>query len=381
MYRICIVTRKMVMGGVERTLLSFLDALKCARQDVSVDLCLQYAGGDLYDQIPQWVQVRIMHSVSKKEAILHPKQAFQKLVCLAKGKLFHKSYAEQCLLCSRVYSSLPGEYDVAISYHAPNTVPVFFTMDHVKAKKKILWLHGTMEENNGTDKALLQYHAKYDKIICVSKTVYDSFLSLHPTMKEKTLLRYNLINGDSIRRMAKLGKRFSTAERPVLLTIGRLSHQKGLDLAIEACSRLIKQGYSFKWYVCGEGDERESLEEMIRKKKLDDTFILLGNQENPYGYLNTCDLYVQTSRYEGYCTATAEAKILGKPVITTEVSGAHEQFDDNITGWIVPISAEELFKKISWCLDHWEEAEKIGGKLRWEGLPGERQFDFLWGDL
>ena len=120
---------------------------------------------------------------------------------------------------------------------------------------------------------------------------------------------------------------------------------------------------------------------MIRARKLERVFILLGNQVNPYGYLSTCDLYVQPSRYEGYCTATAEAKILGKPVITTEVSGAREQFCNNETGWIVPISVEALSDQISWCLDHRKDMERISRKQRWERITQDRQFDFLWENL
>lgn len=82
--------------------------------------------------------------------------------------------------------------------------------------------------------------------------------------------------------------------------------------------------------------------------------ILLGNQRNPYGYLKDCDLYVQTSIYEGYCTTTNEAKVLKKPVITTDVSGAREQFVNNITGWIVDINEEAIYQKIKEVLNNKE---------------------------
>ncbi len=378
MLRICIVTRKMVLGGVERTLLSFLSALKEVRDDMHVDLCLQQEGGDLYEQIPDWVCIRKMYSVPKSQAIHHPFQALQKLLICLRARITHKSYTVQCWINSKMYSPLSEEYDIAISYHAPNTIPVYYVIDKIRARKKILWLHGTMEENGGKEQVLFRYHEKYDQVICVSKTVYDSFIRLHPAMTKKTFLRYNLIHAETIRRMAQEGKIFLKGDSPILLTIGRLNHQKGMDIAVEACSRLVQEGYVFKWYICGEGEERNNLESYIQTEHLEEVFILMGNQLNPYGYLSSCDLYVQPSRYEGYCTATAEAKILGKPVITTDVSGAREQFGENETGWIVPISADGLYKQISWCLDHPDETEKIGQRQKWDGLPGERLFDFLW---
>ena len=381
MLRLCIVTRKMVLGGVERTLLSLLAALKEAREDICVDLCLQQEGGDLYNQLPDWVCIRKMYSVPKNQAIRHPLQALRKLVICARVRMAHRPYPGQCRINSAMYAPLPEEYDIAIAYHAPNTIPVFFVIDKVRAKKKILWLHGTMEENGGKEPVLFRYHERFDQVVCVSKAVYDSFVRLHPAMAGKTLLRYNLIDHGMIRQMAQEGKRFPKGGSPVLLTIGRLNEQKGLDIAAEACARLVQEGYIFKWYVCGEGEERDNLERIIKTKRLEEVFILLGNQLNPYGYLATCDLYVQPSRFEGYCTATAEAKILGKPVITTEVSGAREQFGENETGWIVPISPEGLAKQIAWCLDHMEETMKVGAKQRWDGLPGERQVAFLWENL
>ncbi len=381
MLKVCIVTRKMVLGGVERTLLSLLAALKEARDDIRVDLCLQQEGGDLYDLIPDWVCIRRMYSLPKDQAIYHPLIAFRKLLTCAQLKFTHKSYPAQCQLNSTMYSPLPEKYDIAISYHAPNTIPVFFTIDKIKARKKIIWLHGTMEENGGKDPILFRYHERFDQVVCVSKTVYDSFINLHPTMAEKTVLRYNLIDGNIIRKMAQEGEKFPKGDMPNFLTIGRLDYQKGLDIAVEVCARLVQEGYKFKWYICGEGEERDNLERIIKTKHLEEVFILLGNRLNPYGYLATCDLYVQPSRYEGYCTATAEAKVLGKPVVTTEVSGAREQFGENETGWIVPISSDALTKQIAWCLNHGEETVKIGAKQSWKGLPGERQCDFLWENL
>lgn len=376
--RICIVTRKMVLGGVERTLLSFLSALKEARDDIHVDLCLQQEGGDLYEQIPNWVCIRRMYSVPISKAIRHPLQALRKLLICLRLRIAHKSYTVQCWFNSKIYSPLSEEYDIAISYHAPNTIPVFYVSDKVKARKKILWLHGTMEENGGKEQVLFRYHEKYDQVVCVSKTVYDSFVRLHPTMTKETLLHYNLIHAETIREMAQVGKKFPKEDLPILLTIGRLDRQKGLDIAAEACLRLVQGGYSFKWYVCGDGEERNYLEYYIQTNHLEEVFILLGNQRNPYGYLSTCDIYVQPSRCEGYCTATAEAKVLGKPVITTDVSGAREQFGENESGWIVPISADGLYKQISWCIDHHDKVEKMGQRQKWDELPGERLFDFLW---
>ena len=53
-------------------------------------------------------------------------------------------------------------------------------------------------------------------------------------------------------------------------------------------------------------------------------FIFLGIKENPYVYMKQCDIYVQPSRFEGYCTTTNEARIVGCPSVRTDVSGADD---------------------------------------------------------
>lgn len=103
---------------------------------------------------------------------------------------------------------------------------------------------------------------------------------------------------------------------------------------------------------------------MIKENGLDDNFILLGNKSNPYPYLEECDIYVQTSYFEGYCTTTNEARILGKPIITTDVSGAREQFINYENGIIVPIDEIEVYKAVVELLDDNKLRDKLSNNLK-----------------
>ena len=132
-----------------------------------------------------------------------------------------------------------------------------------------------------------------------------------------------------------------------ILTIGRLDRQKGYDLAIKVCESLVKKGYKFQWFVLGRGREENALRVMIEEKKLQETFILLGVRENPYPYIDQCDIYVQPSRHEGYGIAVAEARLLAKPIICTDFAGAKEQIINGKTGKIVEFNELELTQAIS----------------------------------
>ncbi len=73
-----------------------------------------------------------------------------------------------------------------------------------------------------------------------------------------------------------------------------------------------------------------------------------------------CLLYVQTSLYEGLCTTTLEAKILQKPVVTTNVAGASDQFDNYENGIITEdLSPENVYKAIKYLLDNPKVREKF----------------------
>ncbi len=358
MIKIAIVTRKMIMGGVEKTLINLLNEFD--NRHVEIDLYVQELGGELEDRLPGWVHKCEMPRISWKEYFSNLSMLVRKIFTLYKLNCKKIPYIEQCCLSTTMYKSIDKEYDIAISYHAPNTVPVFYTIDKIKAKKKILWLHGDLKSNSGTTDIAGEYYRKYDKIFTVSEFIRQEFVNIFPEKKNQTEVFYNFFYPEEIIKKSSEAKTYEDEYKGIrILSIGRISQQKGYDIAVNVCERLIKDGFEFKWYICGDGEEKKNIESQICEKGLTDYMILLGNQSNPYGYLRDCDLYVQTSRFEGYCTTTNEAKALKKPVITTNVSGAHAQFIQNVTGWIIDINEDAIYQKIKEVLSNIDICQTI----------------------
>ncbi len=75
-------------------------------------------------------------------------------------------------------------------------------------------------------------------------------------------------------------------------------------------------------------------------------FCPIGIRMNPYPYFKNCDIYVQTSRHEGYVTTVTEAKIFNRPIVCTDVSGAREQLVDGVSGDITEISVDSIYEKL-----------------------------------
>ena len=203
--QIVIVTRRMITGGVERALIAMLKQFDY--NEVDVDLYVELEDGELYEEIPKNIQVHLLPTVHGKNAMVHPYSTIKKL--MSKMKLKTKMpYLEQNLYYSKMLLPLKKRYDIAIAYHAPNTVPVFYVINQIKAKKKILWLHGDMETNAGDEMLAIKYHSCFDQVFAVSKSVYDSFLKYHPDMEKKTDIFYNFVDVDGIKKKAKQGHGF-----------------------------------------------------------------------------------------------------------------------------------------------------------------------------
>ena len=109
-----------------------------------------------------------------------------------------------------------------------------------------------------------------------------------------------------------------------------------------------------------------------------DDLILLGNQKNPYPYFKQCDLYVQTSRFEGYCLTLAEARCFNKPIVTTDFIGANEQIIDGENGFIVGYNPEELYIKICELIVSQELRENFQSNLEKMDLDTYKELDKLY---
>ena len=126
------------------------------------------------------------------------------------------------------------------------------------------------------------------------------FNDVYPECRNKTLVFHNLIDREEICRKAELPGGFSDAySGKRILTVGRLTAQKAYELAIDAMKLLKDQGVKARWYVLGEGELRNKLQQKIDSLGLKEDFLLLGAKENPYPYYKQCDLYVHATRFEG----------------------------------------------------------------------------------
>ncbi|MDQ6423260.1 glycosyltransferase [Paenibacillus sp. LHD-117] len=275
---------------------------------------------------------------------------------------------------SKSMERLQSRYDAAIGFLEKSSI--YCCVDKVDAAKKIGWIHNDYDKLDMDAAFDEKYFNQLDQIVTVSEECEQVLKKRFPRHAGKISTIYNIVSPRLIKKMGQMtdGDIFARKEDEIiLLSIGRLHSQKGFDLAIETCARLIEDGINVRWFIIGEGEERDSLAKAIRKHKVEQHFILLGLKENPYPYIEQCDIYVQPSRYEGKSIAVDEAKILGKPIVVTDFSTVKDQIQHGLNGVIAPMNAFELASGIKELIVNRDKSNEMSIRLSNEKLGTEEE--------
>ena len=333
-------------------------------------------GGEFEKFIPSWVEIINIYGEgnSVKDKIINSLKKLHFIDVVKIPYIYYKvSKAkpgkEQEDYLSRLVRAPEKEYDIAIAYHVPASYPVIFVAEKINAKKKMAWIHSDVEVYKNELDNYIKYYENFDKIVCVSKYGKKKFDMQYPYLSNKTEVFYNIVDTNEIIEKSNEKTKVEYNSNYInLLTVGRITEQKGYDLIPYVVSKLKEKRVKFKWYIIGEGELRSKLEEQIISLNLQEDIILLGSLDNPYPYFKNCDIYVQPSRHEGYCITLAEARVFNKPIVTTNFVGALEQITNYKTGVIVNFEKNELVNSIYTLITSTELRIKFSNNLSNEKL-------------
>jgi glycosyltransferase involved in cell wall biosynthesis len=346
-------------AGAEKSLTTLLSLLDYSK--FSVDLLLFGYGGLLEEIVPKEVNIlkpmlyTQFTSMTLLKASLYSIKKMNLKMLISRirysGSIRRKELSNPQKArvfwhsTSGVIDKIDKEYDIAISY--AQGVPTFFVADKVSAKKKFAWVNVSYRLEGEDKEFQKEFYDKYDKIAAVSDSTKEIFLETFPCYSKNTEVIYDINNPELISKMADIGQSYDDSFDGVrILTIGRLAYQKGYDIAIGTCIKLKEKGIKFRWYVLGVGPLQDEIESLIIEKGLREYFILLGIKSNPYPFIKDCDIYVQTSRFEGFGIALAEARMLNKPVVTTRFDAVYNQMIDEKNGLVVDMDSDAVFEGI-----------------------------------
>ena len=340
-------------GGIEKSLVTLLSLFDYDRYEV--DLQLFADEGLFLDRVPE--QVHHLPSLfpgeyrkNIREALPillrqgHPLIALCRLLVTFAGKT-RGEMGDRLYRMWRIEKHFvrapKKEYDAVVAFMEGQ--PIYYAVSKVRAKRKIGFIHGdygAMGLNADLDR---RYVARLDALCTVSESCRAALCKAFPGGDAKFHVIYNIISARFMRQMAEVSADFGDSfTGPRILTIARLSHQKGLDLALLAAMLMKKRGYAFRWYIIGVGPEEADLKLQAKELGLSETVVFLGERGNPYPFLRACDIYAQTSRFEGKSIAVDEAMVMARPILLTDFSTAADQIDSEKNGLIVPMTPEGI---------------------------------------
>lgn len=356
--KICFVLNNMNVGGTEKAFLNMVDFLPKEKFDVTL-LLLEQSGGFL-PMVPDHVHIEILPGYDRmKPEIMDAPLAvirrevregqFLRAAGLALTHLIFKLTGDRTLYCRWVLKGVRNEekYDYAVAYCGPFDLITVYVLYCIKAGRKIQWIHFDVNKIYFNAVMYRRLFRRFHRICVVSEEARKHLVSVIPEIEPKTKTVRNRISKEGCRRMADLGEGFQDGYEGLrIVTLGRLSAEKGQDIIPYAARILEDRGLEFRWYLIGDGKLREKIEEIAADVGVADRLSFCGTQINPYPFLLQADIYVQTSRHEGYGIAIAEAKVFDLPVVSTDCTGACEQLEGRENSRIVGRRADEIAEAI-----------------------------------
>ncbi len=248
------------------------------------------------------------------------------------------------------------QYDIEIAFQTD--LPTLLVGESLnKQAVHVAWMHGYA--------VWPKSYKNCDKVVCVSKYCRDRAERELNDNSINITYRYNLVDDGKIKEMSRENVEGMGYSCPSLVTVGRLSPEKGYDRLIRIMRSLKDEGYDFHLTIIGDGPERGKLEALIDEKNMRDVVTLTGNQENPHKFTSKANVFICSSHSEGYSTACTEAAIIGIPIITTDVPGGQEIIDDCECGLLTGLDDYSLKEGIRKILDdpkllsEWREVMKM----------------------
>lgn len=345
--RILIINGPLWGGGAERVLIDILRHFDYSRYEV--DLALTYRAGELLAQVPAQVNIielwpgitwgyRRAHRFSKK------------------------------LRCNWLYSrklngpQLRRDYDVEISFL--EGVPAKLGALRTTHTPKVTWVHADIYTSRIENAQFYpgeeeRCYDKMDVVVAVSNDCMEAFNKRFPDCKARKMVIYNPVDRRRIERLAEEFAVTKDNECLTVITVGRLTPQKNPTRFLEVAALARREGLPVRFRWIGDGELRESMEQLRDDMGLHDTVEFNGFTDNPYPYIKAADIMMITSDFEGFSLALCEAQCLGVPVISTRTAGPTEIIGDNRYGILTDSTPEAMVQALRTLVENEDERRRL----------------------
>lgn len=293
---IAIFTDNLKVGGIQKSIVNMLNNIDYKKYNIDLYL---FDNDNFYD-IPKNVNLILLKRPSKMLNFIPFKLAFK----IYKPKVLDK------------------EYDVSVDFDSYQMATAIGALK-CNSKKKAIWIHNDIpiKLKEEPKYRILHFFFKekyryFDAFCAVSQGALDSFKMIENYDKKEYYVIPNLINTKEIKEKMQEKSDIKVDNKKVnIVTVGRLCHQKGIDIMIDNLKELTKYRSDFHLYIIGDGPLKEILNNQVNELKMNNYITFLGNQKNPFKYLKEMDLFYLSSRYEGQGMVILEAMSVGLDIL------------------------------------------------------------------
>lgn len=356
--KILIINNNMHIGGVQKSLVNLLNAIY-DRYDVT--LMLFSETGEYMSDIPSDVNVMSVKShykylgMSMSESRKSIGSFISRSFYATISKVLGRKYA--IALMNFTQKKING-YDVAISFLQNSKSNSFyggcndFVLDCVNAPRKVAFLHCDYVKCGAHTAENAKRYSKFDVIAACSDGCRNVFVNALPELADKTVTVLNCHDFAKIKELADQSTVEMDAKYINIVTVARLSQEKGVMRAIEAIAALGDAKEKIRYYLVGDGPQGAEIEQKIREVKLDHVVTMCGALTNPFGYMKAADLLLIPSYEEAAPMVIGEAASLGTPILSTLTSSARDMVENKGFGWVCENSLEGLILGLKNVIEH-----------------------------
>ncbi len=305
-------------GGAEKVLSTIVKHIDAQRYDVTV--CVIAAGGKYDDEVATYVHLR---SLLKSYEVYYGAGKFWYRL------KYHLIY--DWLSPSWVYKLLiPHNNDVEIAFVEGFATKILSYSTNSKAKK-IAWVHCDLksqpwpiQQGIYKDKAEeTDAYRRYQHVICVSRQVQQVMRNYYGLSNTTTI--YNPMDSEGIVQLSKQECFFKVeAAQFNIISVGRLERVKGFDQLIPVIRNIREKGVDVHLWIVGEGSQADALNSLVKEMGMKNHVTFTGFMKNPYSLMSQMNLFVCSSRAEGFSLVLAEASLLGLPIVSMKCAGPQE---------------------------------------------------------
>lgn len=331
MKKILIVSDSFRIGGIQKSLMSFLNNLDYSKYKIYLFLF----NDQIKENIPKEVTLiksnfilRIV-SLTNKEAkergvYIYILRSIFSVLC----KIFGSNFIFNIIF---IFTKKIKGMDIAISYsNNVNNNSLYFgwnkyVLKNVEANKKYSYLHVDYERMKLDTKINRKEYFKFDKILTVSEYTRKQFLKYYVNFDDKVVVLYNYLPRIDEKKLINPYNEKSF----IIVSAGRLDENKNPLEQLKIARKLKEKKCNFKMFLIGDGILKNNLTQYINKYNLNNNVYLLGEKKDVYPYIKYANIYLSTSLSESFGLSICEALILNTIVVAKSYPALNEIIKDD----------------------------------------------------